>query len=231
MGSHMLLHIPDVLDKARVAELRGALDAGPWADGGASAGPQAAAVKRNFQYSTASPRFAELSGVVAAALERHPLFVSAALPSRILPPMFNRYENGGSYGDHIDNASQIDRRDGSRVRTDLSVTVFLSAPDDYDGGELVVEDTYGAHEVKLPAGDAILYPASSLHRVEPVTRGVRIASFLWVQSLVRDTAERTMLFELDMNLLRLRAHHGNAPELVALTGHYHNLLRRWSEAS
>ncbi len=225
----MLLHLPEVFSKSEVAELRRALDAGPWVDGLSSAGPQAAEVKRNLQYSTEAPDFAALSGAVAAALERHPLFVAAALPRRILPPMFNRYAGGGTYGDHIDNASQIDRRDGMRVRTDLSVTVFLAEPEDYDGGELVVEDTYGAHEVKLDAGDAILYPSSSLHRVEPVTRGARVASFLWVQSLVRDATQRRLLFEFDMNLVKLRARHGNEPELVALAGHYHNLLRLWSE--
>jgi len=225
----MLLHLPEVFAKHEVAELRRALDAGPWVDGLSSAGPQAAEVKRNLQYSTEAPDFAALSGAVAAALERHPLFVAAALPRRILPPMFNRYAGGGTYGDHIDNASQIDRRDGTRVRTDLSVTVFLAEPEDYDGGELVVEDTYGAHEVKLDAGDAILYPSSSLHRVEPVTRGARVASFLWVQSLVRDATQRRLLFEFDMNLVKLRARHGNEPELVALAGHYHNLLRLWSE--
>jgi len=225
----MLLHLPGVFSKHEVAELRRALDAGPWIDGAGSAGPQAAEVKRNLQYSPEAPDFAALSGAVAAALERHPLFVAAALPRRILPPMFNRYAGGGTYGNHIDNASQSDRRDGARVRTDLSATVFLCEPADYDGGELIVEDTYGAHEVKLDAGDAILYPSSSLHRVEPVTRGARVASFLWVQSLVRDEMQRRLLFELDMNLVRLRARHGNEAELVGLTGHYHNLLRLWSE--
>lgn len=224
----MLLHIPEVLGAAEVAELRRALEAGPWTDGAASAGALAAEAKRNQQFDPASPGFPALSQTVASALERHPLFVAAALPQRLLPPMFNRYENKGCYGNHIDNASQIDRRTGERVRTDVAVTLFLSDPDTYTGGELIVDDTYGAHEVKLPAGDAIVYPASSLHRVEAVTSGVRVASFLWVQSLVRDAGQRAMLFELDMTILKLRGQLGHTPEVVALTGHYHNLLRQWS---
>jgi PKHD-type hydroxylase len=225
----MLLHIPGVLSKVEVTGLRDALATQVWGDGRSSAGALAAGVKHNQQLATDSPLFASLSQTVAAALQRHPLFVAAALPRFVLPPMFNRYEGGGHYGNHVDNASQIDRQSGQRIRTDLSLTVFLSEPDEYDGGELIVEDTYGSHEVKLPAGDAILYPASSLHRVEPVTRGVRLASFLWVQSLVRDTGQRSLLFDLDMTLIKLRTQLGPSEEMVVLTGHYHNLLRRWSE--
>lgn len=225
----MMLHIPEVLTKADVLTLRTALDAGVWVDGAASAGPLAAEVKSNAQLSLESAQYPALSQMIAAALERNPLFVSAALPDRILPPMFNRYTGGGQYGNHIDNAIQRDRYSGERLRTDVSVTVFLSEPDEYEGGELIVEDTYGSHEVKLPAGDAIVYPASSLHRVEPVTAGARVASFLWVQSLVRDAWQRNMLFDLDMALLKLRAQVGNSAEIVTLTGHYHNLLRQWSK--
>ena len=224
----MLLHVPDVLTKSQVATLRHALDAGSWIDGAATAGPLAAESKRNLQFSTESPEYSALSQSIISALERHPLFVSAALPQHILPPMFNRYAGGDTYGNHVDNAVQTDRRNGERLRTDISVTVFLSEPEDYEGGELIIEDTYGSHEVKLPAGDAIIYPASSLHRVEPISAGERVASFLWVQSLVRDAWQRSMLFDLDMTLLKLRGQIGNTEEIVALTGHYHNLLRQWN---
>lgn len=223
----MLLHVPEVLTKAQVATLRRMLDAGEWVDGAATAGPLAAEAKRNLQFSTDSPEYAALSQSIISALENHPLFISAALPKRILPPMFNHYAGGHTYGNHIDNAVQTDRRNGERILSDISVTVFLSEPEDYVGGELIVEDTYGSHEVKLPAGDAIVYPSSSLHRVEPVVSGERVASFLWVQSLVRDAWHRNMLFNLDMTLLKLRGQIGNTEEVVALTGHYHNLLRQW----
>lgn len=225
----MMLHIPEVLSKADVLAMRNVLDAGAWVDGSATAGALAAAVKCNSQFSSESAQYLGLSQAIATALERQPLFVSAALPDRILPPMFNRYAGGGTYGNHIDNAIQRDRFTGDRLRTDVSVTVFLSEPEDYEGGELIVEDTYGSHEVKLPAGDAIVYPSTSLHRVEPVTSGARVASFLWVQSLVADAWQRNMLFDLDMALLKLRAQVGNSSEIVTLTGHYHNLLRQWSK--
>jgi len=223
----MLLHLPDVLTKAQVATLRHALDAGPWVDGAATAGPLAAEAKRNMQFSTESADFPALSQTIISALECHPLFISAALPQNILPPMFNRYTGGGLYKNHVDNAIQADRRNGQRLRTDISVTVFLSEPESYEGGDLIIEDTYGSHEVKLPAGDAIIYPSSSLHRVEPVTAGERVASFCWVQSLVRDAWQRSMLFNLDMTLIKLRSQIGNTDEIVELTGHYHNLLRQW----
>ena len=224
----MLLHVPEVLSKAQVASLRRTLDAGPWVDGAATAGPLAAEAKRNLQFSTESSDYLALSQSIISALERNPLFISAALPHHILPPMFNRYASGNTYGNHVDNAVQTDGRNGERLRTDISVTVFLSEPEHYEGGELIIEDTYGSHEVKLPAGDAIIYPSSSLHRVEPVISGERIASFLWVQSLVRDAWQRSMLFNLDMTLLKLRAQVGNTEEIVSLTGHYHNLLRQWN---
>ncbi|MDP3608805.1 MAG: Fe2+-dependent dioxygenase [Methylophilus sp.] len=226
----MLLHIPSVFTKTEVSQIRQALDVGVWVNGAATAGPMAAQAKHNQQFSTESSEYPALSQSIVSALERHPLFVSAALPRHILPPMFNRYAVGETYGNHVDNAIQMDGRTGARVRTDVSVTVFLSEPETYEGGELVVQDTYGSHEVKLPAGDAIVYPASSLHRVEPVTSGVRTASFLWVQSLVSDAWRRNMLFELDMNLLKLRGQLGNTPEIVDLAGHYHNLIRQWSDS-
>lgn len=223
----MLLHVPEVLSKTQVAAMRHKLDAGLWVNGAATAGPLAAEAKYNLQFSTESPDYSALSQSIIVALENHPLFVSAALPKHILPPMFNRYAGGHTYGNHIDNAVQTDRRNGERILTDISVTVFLSEPEDYAGGELIIEDTYGSHEVKLPAGDAIVYPSSSLHRVEPVISGERVASFLWVQSLVRDAWHRHLLFNLDMTLLKLRGQIGNTEEIVALTGHYHNLLRQW----
>lgn len=226
----MLLHIPEVLSKAEVAEIRRTLDTEGWVDGLRSAGPQASGRKHNQQLDAASPVFAPLSQRVAQALKRHPLFVSAVLPATLLPPMFNRYEGGGHYGNHIDNAIQTDRFSGRQVRTDVSTTVFLSEPDEYEGGELIVEDSFGSHEVKLDAGDAIVYPSTSLHRVEPVTRGVRVASFLWTQSLVRDAWRRSMLFELDMTILKLRQQLSDSAEVVALTGHYHKLLQQWAEA-
>lgn len=226
----MLLHIPQVLTQAEVAEIRQMLDTQGWVDGLRSTGPQAANVKRNLQLDAASPVFAPLSQRIAQALQRHPLFVSAVLPATMLPPMFNRYEGGGHYGNHIDNTIQTDRFSGRKVRTDVSTTVFLSGPEEYDGGELIAEDSFGTHEIKLDAGDAIVYPSTSLHRVEPVTRGVRVASFLWTQSLVRDAWRRSMLFELDMTILRLRNQLGDTAEVVALTGHYHKLLQQWAEA-
>lgn len=224
----MLLHIPNVLSREQVAALRADLQNAPWVDGGATAGQQAAQVKRNRQLQPGSELALRLGSVVADALQRHPLFMSAALPHRVLAPLFNCYEGGGRYGNHVDGAVHIDPRWG-RVRCDVSTTVFLCDPDEYDGGELVVEDNYGTHEVKLPAGDAIVYPATSLHRVEPVTRGARLASFLWTQSMVRDDAKRSMLFDLDMTIVKLRQQLGDSTELVALTSHYHNLLRLWAE--
>ena len=225
----MLLHIPQVLTPAEVAEIRQVLDTQGWVDGLRSTGPQAANVKRNLQLDATSPVFTSLSQRIAQALQRHPLFVSAVLPATMLPPMFNRYEGGGHYGNHIDNTIQTDRFSGQKVRTDVSTTVFLSSPEEYEGGELIAEDSFGTHEIKLDAGDAIVYPSTSLHRVEPVTSGVRVASFLWTQSLVRDAWRRSMLFDLDMTILKLRTQLGDTAEVVALTGHYHKLLQQWAE--
>jgi PKHD-type hydroxylase len=225
----MLLHLPQVLSKQEVAALRAELSAHDWVDGARTSGAQAAQLKRNLQFPADSPAFAGLSQRVADALARHPLFVSAALPRHILPPMFNCYRGGGQYGNHVDNALQRDRFSGLQVRTDVSTTVFLSEPEEYEGGELIVEDTYGEHEVKLAAGDAIVYPSTSLHRVEPVTAGARIAAFLWTQSLVRDAWQRKMLFDLDMTILKLRGQLGDTEEVLGLTSTYHNLLRQWVE--
>ena len=224
----MLLHIPGVLTAAQVAQLRQALDAADWTDGRETVGAQGARVKRNQQLPDASLLRHELGAVVQAALARHPLFHAATLPARQLLPRFNRYQGGGEYGFHVDGAVMA-LPDGNQLRSDISCTLFLNEPDDYDGGELVVSDTYGEHAVKLPAGDAIIYPSSSLHRVTPVTRGARLAAFFWVQSLVRDVAHRRTLFELDQAISRLRTADADEVAQLQLTGVYHNLLREWSE--
>lgn len=225
----MLLHIPGVLTHEQVAECRHAIDAAPWVDGRATVGPQGAQVKANRQLPEGSPVAAHWGEVILKALARHPLFISAALPLRSVPPLFNRYEGGEHYGLHIDGALRALPQSGQWLRTDLSSTLFLCEPADYDGGELVVVDTYGTHEVKLPAGDAIVYPSTSLHRVEPVTKGARICSFLWTQSMIRDDWKRTMMFDLDCTIQKLRQQVGDSEEVVALTAHYHNLLRQWAE--
>lgn len=225
----MLLHIPNVLNVQELADINAALRSAAWQDGSRTAGAQAAQVKQNLQLPANAPQAPALANLVKAALLRNPLFVSAALPHTIITPRFNRYEGGGHYGAHVDSAIHVDPQTVHKVRTDVSITVFLNDPADYDGGELLVEDTYGQHEVKLPAGDAILYPSTSLHRVEPVTRGARLASFLWVQSMVRDDTRRSMLFQLDMAIQSLRTRLSDTPEIVTLTGHYNNLLRQWAE--
>lgn len=225
----MMLHVPSVLTAPQVRELRHALDAADWVDGRETAGQQGVHVKRNRQLSEHSPLGRELANGILAALVKNPLFFSAALPLRFVPPLFNRYEGGEHYGLHVDGAVRSLPGSGERLRTDLSCTLFLCEPTDYEGGELEVVDTLGTHEVKLPAGDLILYPSSSLHRVRPVTRGARICSFFWVQSMVRDDSRRQMLFELDQAILKLRARSGEIEEVVALTSHYHNLLRMWGE--
>lgn len=225
----MMLHVPEVLSPGLVARLRAALDAADWTDGRETVGLQGARVKRNRQLPEQSPLARELGELVLQALARHPLFVSAALPLRTVPPLFNRYEGGEHYGLHVDGAIRAVPGTMHSLRTDLSATLFLCEPQDYEGGELVVHDTYGLHEVKLPAGDLVLYPSSSLHRVQPVTRGTRTCAFFWCQSMVRDDTRRRLLFELDQNLQQLRERHGDEAELVALTGHYHNLLRMWAE--
>ena len=224
----MMLHVPGVLSAAQVAECRRLLDTADWVDGRASVGSQGAQVKRNRQLAEGSPLAAQLGETIVAALRRNPLFFSAVLPHRFLPPFFNVYEGGEHYGAHIDGAIRV-APGQVNLRTDVSGTLFLGEPDAYDGGELVVVDTYGTHEVKLPAGDLIVYPSSSLHHVEPVTRGARVCSFFWVQSMVRDDGRRALLFELDQNIQKLRAQLGETAELVGLTGHYHNLLRQWAE--
>ncbi len=226
----MMLHLPDVLTPQEVAAIRGVLSTADWTDGRHTTGAQAAQQKRNYQLPVLAPQAQSLADTVRVALMRHPLFLSAALPKTVLTPRFNAYEDGGYFGNHVDGAIQPDPVTGLAVRTDVSTTVFLSEPEDYDGGELIVEDTYGSHAVKLKAGDAILYPATSVHRVEPVTRGMRLASFLWTQSLIRDEGRRRMLFELDMAILKLRQQLGDTEEVVTLTSHYHNLLRQWAEA-
>jgi PKHD-type hydroxylase len=225
----MLLHIPQVLTSAEVSALRARLDAAPWVDGRQTVGAQGAQVKRNRQLDAGSEVARELCQAVTSALFRQPRFVSAALPRQVLPPFFNRYGGGEHYGDHVDGAIRF-LPDGQPMRTDVSATLFLARPQEYDGGDLVVRDTYGEHLVKLPAGDLILYPSTSVHRVEPVTRGERVAAFMWVQSMVRDVGQRLQLFELDQAIQALRARVGDCDELVALTGVYHNLMRRWAEA-
>lgn len=226
----MLLQIADVLTSAQVAECRQALDSAQWVDGRVTAGHQSSKAKDNMQLPEDHPTTRKLGEMILGALDRSPLFVSAALPLKVFPPLFNRYQGGQSFGTHVDNAIRQVRGAPVRVRTDLSATLFLSAPEDYDGGDLVVEDTYGVHSVKLPAGHLILYPASSLHRVLPVTRGARIASFFWIQSMVRDDGERTLLFDLDTAIRNLNTQAGTEAVAVRLTGVYHNLLRRWADS-
>jgi PKHD-type hydroxylase len=225
----MLIQIPEVLSTEQVAQFRRELEAAEWVDGRVTAGHQSARAKDNLQLPEDSPAARKLGEAIVAALERNPLFISAALPAQIFPPLFNRYAGGQSFGVHVDNAIRQVRNSPHRVRTDISATLFLSAPEEYDGGELVIDDTYGAHSVKLPAGHMILYPATSLHRVQPVTRGARIASFFWIQSMVRDDQQRATLFDLDLAIQRLGADVPNHPALVQLTGVYHNLLRQWAE--
>lgn len=226
----MLLAIPDVLDAAQVAAFRAALDDADWADGRITAGHQSAQAKDNAQLPEDSPVARALGERILAALSRNSTFFAAALPKRIYPPLFNRYAGGQSFGWHVDNAVRYDRSRGGvePVRTDLSATLFLADPGDYDGGELEIEDTYGTQRVKLPAGHMVLYPGTSLHRVLPVTRGARVASFFWIQSMVGDDAQRRILFELDVSIRQLTAELHEHDALVRLTGVYHNLLRQWA---
>jgi len=226
----MMLHIPGVLEREQVARMRERMNGAPeWVDGRESVGPQGAKVKRNRQLAEGSPLAVELGQVVSQALMASPLFFSAVLPLRILAPYFNAYGGGEHYGLHVDGAIRAQRGGLPPVRADVSTTVFLSDPEEYEGGELVVVDAYGTHEVKLPAGDAIVYPSGSVHQVMPVTSGERVASFLWTQSMVRDEWQRSLLFELDTNIQKLRAEYGEGEAVVGITGHYHNLLRMWSE--
>ena len=225
----MLLQIPGVLAAQELAHCQRLLERAEWIDGRVTAGHQSAQVKHNRQLAEHSEVALDLGKVVLGAVSRSPLFISAALPNRIFPPLFNCYDVGDGFGTHVDNAIRIASASGMRVRTDVSATLFLSEPTDYDGGELVVEDTYGTHSVKLPAGAVVLYPASSLHHVKAITRGRRIASFFWIQSMVRDDGQRALLFDLDNAIRRLGADHPSHPSVVQLTGVYHNLLRSWAE--
>ena len=227
----MIVHIPNVLGAEQLRAVRAKLDGAPgaWVDGGATAGFQGAPVKRNLQIDERSSVAAELGDVVLAALERNALFISAVLPKRVYPPMFNRYEGSMRFGEHVDNAVRLLPGSGTKLRTAGSATLDLAAPAEYDGGELHIEDTYGAHAVKLPAGDMVVYPATSLHRVTPVTRGVRLASFFWIESMVRDEAQRTLLFDLDNAIQRLNAAGADEAARTRLIACYHNLLRMWAE--
>jgi PKHD-type hydroxylase len=225
----MLLHIPDVLTPEQVAEARRILDTADWVDGRVTAGHQSTRVKDNMQLPEDSPAARQLGDMILAALQRNPLFITAALPLRVFPPLFNRYQGGQSFGTHVDNSIRQVPGTPHRIRTDLSATLFLASPEEYDGGELAVEDTFGVHTVKLPSGHLALYPASSLHHVRPVTRGARLASFFWIQSMIRDDSERTLLFDLDNAVQQLTRVSPDHPVAVQLTGVYHNLLRRWAE--
>jgi PKHD-type hydroxylase len=227
----MMLAIPDLLDEEGVARIRGVIDGGEWADGNATSGYQSALAKRNDQLPEESAAAKEAGALLLDALGRSALFIAAALPLKIFPPMFSRYRGGDAFGTHIDNAVRVHRASDFRVRADLSATLFLEDPGAYQGGELVVEDSLGAHATKLPAGHLLLYPASSLHRVEPVTAGTRVASVFWIQSMVRDDGARTILFDLDRAIQAVAADRGQADaEVIRLTGVYHNLLRRWADS-
>ncbi|MBN8962292.1 MAG: Fe2+-dependent dioxygenase [Rhizobiales bacterium] len=227
----MLVRIPNVLTPEQVHHCRDLMARAAWVDGRITAGHQSAQVKRNLQLPEGSPEARELGDMVLAALNRNPLFMSAVLPRKIFPPLFNRYDAEGemNFGSHVDNAIRTVPGTGIRVRTDVSSTLFLSPPEEYDGGELVVEDTYGTHSVKLPAGDMIVYPGTSLHHVTKVTRGSRVASFFWTESMIGDVTRRAMMFDLDMSIIRLNADHPEHPSVVSLTSLYHNLLRQWAQ--
>lgn len=227
----MLIAIPDLLDHAGVARVRGLIDAGEWVDGNVTSGRQSALAKRNQQLAEDSAAAREAGAIILDALSQAPLFIAAALPLKIFPPLFNSYEGGETFGIHVDNAVRLRRGSDLRVRSDLSATVFLEDPETYDGGELVIEDQFGVQQVKLPAGHMILYPSSSLHKVEPVTRGRRVASFFWIQSMVRDNEARRTLFDLDMAVQQLGERVGQDDRgIIQLTGVYHNLLRRWADS-
>jgi PKHD-type hydroxylase len=225
----MLVHISEVLTPEEAAAARASLETADWVDGRVTAGYQSARAKDNLQLPEDHPLARELRERIVIALERNPLFMGAALPLRIFPPLFNRYEGGHSFGTHVDNAIRQVPGTAHRIRTDLSATLFLTPPEDYDGGELMVEDTYGTQSVKLPAGHLVLYPSTSLHHVRPVTGGARISSFFWIQSMIRDDGQRTLLFDLDMAIQRIAAEAPDHPTAVQLTGVYHNLIRMWAE--
>ncbi len=227
----MLLTIPDILTKAQVAECRKLMDQAEWVDGNVTSGHQSALAKNNMQLQEESEVARSIGEFIQDALGMNLLFISAALPLKVFPPLFNRYESGQAFGMHVDNAIRQLRGTNFRIRSDLSATLFLSEPEDYDGGVLTIEDTYGTQEIKLPAGSMVLYPASSLHHVTPVTRGARVSSFFWIQSMVRNDAHRTLLFQLDNTIQKLTADRGGKdPEVISLTGVYHNLLRMWADS-
>jgi PKHD-type hydroxylase len=225
----MLLQIPEILTAQQVRDARTVLDAAEWVDGRVTAGHQSARAKHNEQVPEQHPAARQTGEIIVTALARSPLFRSAALPLHVFPPLFNRYSGGQAFGSHVDNAVRQVTGTAHQLRTDLSATLFLSEPGEYDGGELVIEDTFGVQSVKLPAGSMILYPASSLHHVRPVTRGARISSFFWIQSMVRDDGQRTLLFDLDLAIQRLSGEQPDHASVLQLTGVYHNLLRRWAE--
>lgn len=226
----MLLTLPNLLSSADLLAARQALSVAPWIDGRSTAGLQAAQVKNNEQLPDDCQATRTIQAMVLKGLDSHPVFFSAALPKKMFTPRINRYGGASNfYGNHVDNAIRAVPNSAERVRADISCTVFLNDPQDYDGGELTISDTYGEQTVKLPAGHAVLYPGTSLHQVKPVTRGHRLACFFWIESLVRGDEQRRLLYELDMNLLRLRDRHGETAETTALTGTYHNLLRMWAD--
>ena len=225
----MVIDIPNVLTAAQVADARAALLAAEWVDGNTTAGHQAARAKNNLQIPPGHPTSRQVGELITRALSANPLFVSAALPLQIMPPMFNRYSGGQQFGTHVDGAIRQIHGTGHRIRTDLSATLFFEEPENYDGGELIIEDTYGSKQVKLAAGHMVLYPATSLHRVMPVTRGERLCAFFWIQSMIRDGGQRSILFDLDLGIQRLGTDRAGHPGIVQLTGVYHNLLRQWAE--
>lgn len=225
----MLFSISSVLTQDQVDEARTTLDAAEWVDGKVTAGYQSARAKDNQQIAEGSPAARQVGEVILKALSQNPLFMSAALPLQVFPPLFNRYAGGQQFGTHIDNAVRQIPGTPHRVRTDLSATLFLEPPENYDGGELCVEHTYGVQQVKLPAGYLILYPATSLHHVKPVTRGARTCAFFWIQSMIRDDGRRSILFDLDLSIQRLSRDHPDHPSAIQLTGVYHNLIRQWAE--
>ena len=225
-----MLAIPKLLDESALQRVRALIERADWVDGNVTSGPQSALAKRNSQLPETSTAACEAGAVVLEALGRSPLFIAGALPQKVFPPLFNRYESGDGFGVHIDNAVRIQKESGLQIRADLSATLFLSGPGEYDGGELMVEGQFGAQSIKLDAGDMLLYPASSLHRVAPVTRGCRLASFFWIQSMVRDDGARRILFDLDSAIQAIAADRGQAdPAIIQLTGVYHNLMRRWAD--
>lgn len=229
LESEMIVHIPEVLTKDQVAQCREAMQQASWVDGAVTAGHQSIQVKKNLQLQEGAGEQLQIGSLIMQALQRCPLFISAVLPHTVFPPLFNRYDPGMGFGAHVDNAVRQTSDGLVRIRTDVSATLFLSAPEDYDGGELTIDDSYGSHSIKLPAGDLVIYPAESVHKVTPVTSGVRFASFFWIQSFIADKTRRALLFELDSSIMQLTRELRGHPALVSLTATYHNLLRQWAE--